>query len=389
MRKTIVHLILLMAMSLLSACDSDVPDLTSMFGSSEHPELLQAVINKDYAAMEMLLEQGVDPDEHTRKRPSGHAAYSDRHTALTMAAAIGDKRAVSLLLQYNADRHEPTQNGQTPMEWALVYKHFDIARLLWEHAPHTGYASHATAAMVMALYDKDYETYLYFRNRVQDKRHIQNVFIALLRNASGRNNRAQGQILESINYLIAQGEKPGPEALYMSMAWYSPTILSVLLSTGLDPDSLLDKNVFDMPYLGLKGTNKNLFDSVDGNTALMSFLSVPSGIDMARSLLEQGANINALNKSGQNALMHFVATSYVSKRYMNQFTVKQVNGHPAPSERYLEYHVPIIKFNAEQGARMDGVDKQGRGLLQQINPDDFDAVHKMQLLKELMGSQGS
>ena len=55
---------------------------------------------------------------------------------------------------------------------------------------------------------------------------------------------------------------------------------------------------------------------------------------------------------------------------------------PAPSNEFMQRQVPVIKFYLNHGARTDTVDKQGKRLIQLINPDDFDAVYKKKFLTD-------
>ena len=369
--------------------DSFLKKLAKKYLHNDHPALIQALFNNDYALMESLLKKGANPDEHSYKMPGGHSAYSDHHTALTIAAANGDERVVRLLLRYKADRHEPTQNGETPLEWALHRYHLNaeklnVAKILWEHAPHTGYESHATTAMLNTLYKEDYRTYQYFRSQLNHPLYAQNLFINLLRNAGRLDDKKQQQIIKLFDYLLKQGEKPGPEVLLIAMSSYSPEIIKILIDTGLNPNALIDKNVFDTDLMGMGKSNRGYYKKYQGNTVLMSFLSTQSGFDIAKKLIEYGADINALNSKGQNALMYFMSTTFTSKKHMSGFKEQMVDGLPKPSYLYNKVHSHVIRFYIENGSRTDIVDKQGRNIYQQINPDDYDASNKIKLIKEII-----
>ncbi len=143
----------------------------------------------------------------------------------------------------------------------------------------------------------------------------------------------------------------------------------------------MDKSIIESVNTKKDNNQGRFIKRIHGNTPLMVFLSAPSAFEISSFLLENGADINALNSKGQNGLMHFITSEYTSNAYMSNFTVKMVDGETAPSDHYLKYHLPVIKFYLKHGARTDIIDNSGRGLLELIDPDDFDAQHKIRFIQ--------
>jgi ankyrin repeat protein len=355
-----------LGIALLSAC------------SNEHPQLIQALIDKDYVTMEALLKKGVDPNQHSDKRPWGHAAYTPHHTALSLAAAQGDQHAVRLMLKYKADRHEKTDDKRTPFIWALQGGHILAAKTLWDHEPHSGYVSHGTHGLVLAAGMHDDETYQYLGSQLTDERYIRSAYFYIAMRSAKNHAPLQAHAENLVSFLSASGDKSGPEALTMAMTAHHPKLIELLLIGGADPNALFDMSFTEeLPRLRSFESISRIYSRYNGNTPLMA-LTHPEGLDSARVLLQGSANINALNSQGQNALMYFVATSFLSAKNVRGDKLETLPEifKGVPSKLFKQEQLPVLEFHLTNGARIDIVDKNGKTLLDLISLDDYDAEYK-------------
>jgi len=93
-------------------------------------ELFRAILLRDYERLRDLLAQGIRPDielpsgppeDYLRLLPDTRLVYYAQHeqgfTALMLAAALGDREAVRILLQNGADRWKKTKRHRTFALW--------------------------------------------------------------------------------------------------------------------------------------------------------------------------------------------------------------------------------------------------------------------------------
>jgi len=93
-------------------------------GSALGPQLIAAIVSKDYTKAQQVLHQGADPD-----------ASDGARTALMLAVRTGDARFVRALIEHGGDvnaRGDHSINGITVLEFAMKYGTVEIVKLLLE-----------------------------------------------------------------------------------------------------------------------------------------------------------------------------------------------------------------------------------------------------------------
>ena len=97
--------------------------------------------------VKLLLENGADPNfEQT----------NTKETALTLAAGKGYLGIVKLLVDGGADVNYHDSGNLTPMDWALLDNHTDVARILLENGAAVSGENSSDRPMVYALERSDY-----------------------------------------------------------------------------------------------------------------------------------------------------------------------------------------------------------------------------------------
>lgn len=171
-----------------------------------------------YAILELLLERGADPDIHGL----------NNYTALHLAAARGDLRAVDLLLKHGADANTTTRidDYETPLEVAAAAGHQKVVdrlkplttRLDWERAAKEGDVK-TLKRMLRAGYEIDKRDG-YSQTALMSAAHV-------------------GQ-RETVDFLISQGanlnhtSKAHLSALMLSIIAGHPQIARMLVKAGAD-----------------------------------------------------------------------------------------------------------------------------------------------------------
>lgn len=246
---------------------------------------------------EALIKAGADINARTK----------DGNTALSLAAARGYPKIVSLLLAADADINTKANNGNTPLMNAILSysygaedKYLMIVRLLLEHGADTTNTEGATAfyyaiqksntALVKLLLDHKVNPNIVFNDGETP-----------LMKAIHRMN------YELINLLISVGadvDKPNVEnGVTPLMAVVNP------LSSRLG----VDHQVEIAQLLISKGADVNK-ESLFFNTALT--IAIQGSVECVHLLLNNGANVNHQMPNGVTPLILTIATAHRSTRYM-------------------------------------------------------------------------
>ena len=135
--------------SSIKALHVENKDTINAVDDDGHSPLILAAYRNHYAAVKLLLDLGAKID------------YSfSQGSALHGAVYKGNKEIVELLLQYKAKVNTPDNNGSTPLIYATLFKHVEIAKLLFKKgADHLAKDSTGQSA-------KDYATSLQIKELI-------------------------------------------------------------------------------------------------------------------------------------------------------------------------------------------------------------------------------
>ena len=366
-----------------------------------------AAINGNAAIIETLLKAGADPN----------ASLSQGQTALMTAARTGNPDAVKALLAHGADRNvrEPVL-GETPLIWAAAENHPDVIKVFVQHGVDVNARSDAlkfpkeefgdgksgrltvlpkgrwtplmyaarqnamgavgalaevgadlnltdpdgTTALVVAVINAHYDLAALLVEKgadpnIGDVTGMTPLYAAVDLNTFGDTPgrptpRPSGKLdaVDIVKVLLAHGANPnarlkapillrvhdrgdgslgeGATPLMRAAKKSDVSVMRPLLDTGADP-KLKTRNQSDalMFAAGLGGVGRfTAFEEKQPTEA--------EQIEAVRLCLEHGADINAVSDAGQTAL-HFAVTAREDS---------------------------LVKFLAEQGAKLDVKDRQGR-----------------------------
>ncbi|WP_426130674.1 ankyrin repeat domain-containing protein [Pararhizobium sp. PWRC1-1] len=84
-------------------------------------ELQRAFVIDDFETMKVLVKQGIDVNSVDAR---------DGSSILLRAVIENDKSTVDLLLEKHADPNKSDRRKMTPLHYAALYKHIDVARAL-------------------------------------------------------------------------------------------------------------------------------------------------------------------------------------------------------------------------------------------------------------------
>jgi cytohesin len=216
-----------------------------------------------------------------------HGLDNDHATPLHVASQCGGTKAARLLLEHGADVHALDGNHSTPLHFASHSGNAKTARLLLEHN-----------ADVHAL-DNDHSTPLHFISQHSDAGAAcillehgalvdarDNKGLTPLQVALQRGNAKVARILLEHGANIDTRNKEGQ----------TPRNLLLAMWSDIRPDDDIDNIRF---FLG-RGADVDAID--DNHSGLLHVASYWGSVEVARLLLEHGANIDVRNSGGQTPL---------------------------------------------------------------------------------------
>ncbi len=244
-------------------------------------QLQMAVSSHDYEGVRNLLESGADPNEEVR----------DNHSRIVhLAVDANQYRITKLLIDYGADINAQTTDGWTPLLFACYKGYTKIARLLI--AAGAGLEKRTGKGVTALIYavvpgHRDIVSDLILAGadvNAKDDREITSLMMA-----------SEGGFIEIARKLLEAGadinaQPTGWTALHYASDTGNKDMVDLLFSYDASPDSGLKR--------GQEEGNRNLWVA----TPLM--FAVDKGhFEVAKRLLEAGADVNAQTAEGNTALI--------------------------------------------------------------------------------------
>jgi ankyrin repeat protein len=286
----------------------------------EQTALMWAAAENHAAAVKALVAAGAELNAHSKTlnfpeykyETNGMAVFLLPHggwTALMYAARQNAVDAAAALADSKADLNATDADGTTALELAIINLHYDLASLLLSKGADPNVADSTGMTALYAATDMRAPAGMMTRPdpKLRDEIDAAGMVKVLLAHGANPNLKLQKPIIGRHNNLVGDtslGE--GATPLMRAAKTNDLPIIRLLLDGGADPTVTLK----------------------DRTTTAM----VASSLDAIKLLVEHGVDINAFNANGQTVL-HSAAT----------------RGSTA-----------IIQYAADQGARLDQKDKQGR-----------------------------
>jgi ankyrin repeat protein len=289
----------------------------------EQTALMWAAAENHPAAVKALVAAGADLNAHSKVlsfpdykyETNGMAVFLLPHggwTALMYAARQNALAAAAALADAKADLNARDADGTTALQLAVINLHYDLASMLLNKGADPNAADSTGMTALYAATDMRAPANMMTRPdpKLRDEIDAAGMVKVLLAHGANPNLRLEKPIIGRHNNLVGDtslGE--GTTPLMRASKANDIPIMRLLLDGGADPT------------IPLK----------DRTTTAM----VANSLDAIKLLVEHGVDINAFNVNGQT-ILHNAAT----------------RGSTA-----------IIQYAADQGARLDQKDKQGRTAL--------------------------
>ncbi len=286
----------------------------------EQTALMWAAAENHAAAVKVLAGAGADLNVHSKVlsfpeykyETNGMAVFLLPHggwTALMYAARQNAVAAAAALADSKADLNAVDADGTTALHLAIINLHYDLASLLLNKGADPNVTDNSGMTALYAATDMRAPANMMTRPdpKLRDEIDAAGVVKVLLAHGADPNLRLKKPIIGRHNNLLGDtslGE--GTTPLMRAAKANDLPIMKLLLDGGADPTITLK----------------------DHTTAAM----IATSLDAIKLLVEHGIDVNAFNSNGQT-LLHNAAG----------------RGSTA-----------IIQYAADQGARLDQKDKQGR-----------------------------
>ncbi len=236
--------------------DLQMSDLLIQTGANPNAEnslgvtpLSLACTNASSPMVQLLLSAGANPN----------LALQSGETPLMTCARTGNVEAVQSLLAHGADVNaKESRRGQTALMWAVAQKHFAVTQALIEGGAELDARS------------KSGFTPLLFAARVGD--------------------RESASLLLEAGASVNESTPKDGSALLVASASGHEDLAIFLLETGADPNTPDANGITPLHFAALKGLptlGRLRYSTVD------SYLFRPNMMELAKELLERGANPNA------------------------------------------------------------------------------------------------
>jgi len=249
-------------------------DLDSTFGENQSPCLHYAVLSRQPAVVDLLLDSGQDVDV----RDVGG------RTALMRAAEQGDREMAAHLIDKGADVNAVDNIHLTALHWAVRSGKLDVIKLLVERGADINMADSngITPVYAAAMYGQE-PVYSYLRDQGAPIDIASSDGTSMIHAAVfGGNRQIVADLLDHGQDINARHPLHGVTPIFGALDRPDPDIDFIRF--------LLDR-----------GAEVNLFDSMVGYSPLM-LAALGGNTDVFRLLIDRGADYNAVNKDGVSVL---------------------------------------------------------------------------------------
>ena len=326
------------AAELLLAAGANV----NLAGKYTGTPLIAALSGKHADLARLLLARGADPN-HTR--PAAYGEGYSGSSALSLAIA-NLPNLVPTLLAHHAAVNEI--NG-SPLATAIGAKRPDLVRLLL--ARHADVNGAEGAPLLAAIRAQDPGTARFLLQRGAKINPPRSKVVLTRSSASPISAARTLPTIETTPSTLRVAVMYGPECFDLLMqagADITPDKPDILLAAASAGHAVLFDRLISL------GANVNAADT-DGNTALTeAFVHAPDGI---RTLLEQGANPNAINRSMQTPLIMAAQTGNAEAARLLIAHSVNVNFKPPHSHTALHFalrhknNADVVKLLTQAGAK--------------------------------------
>lgn len=276
-----------------------------------------------------------------------------RTTAIQMASILGNLEIVDTLIAQGADVNKCLAT-ETALGYALESKSSDSTKVV---------ESLLKAGADPYRPDGTRKTPLDYANASGDKAKIKLIKDAM---ATGKVQREKDKKLlkattkgkvEEVKKLLASGANPNTYADYDTYV-NDPFNVHSNNKTPL----MLAKDMETAQALLSAGADVNIVDGY-GYTALHWTLNTPEGLERAKWLIKNGANLNVLNSSNRTPLLHSMRRQWWDKAQLllnagADVTVRDIDGHNALFFASKYENKPLIKELMKRGLRLTAKEKE-------------------------------
>ena len=318
--------------SLLLARGVDVNARENTYGETA---LMLAVTENHPAAAKLLIDHGAEVNvrskalEYSKDRFGLEGVTTvlphGSWTALMYAARQGSLGAARVLAEAHADMNLADPDGATALVLAIINSHYDTAALLIEKGADPNLADSTGMAALYAAVDVNTLGEVYGRpgRQFADERTALDVIQLLLQHGANPNAQLNSPTLFRAHTPGDGNLAAGSTPLMRAAKNGDAPAMRLLLDHGADPSIAQRSGVTALMLAAGLGRGLGVFAK--------DFATEPEMLAAVKVLLDRHVDVNAANDKGQTAL-HFAAMA----------------------------SDPIVKVLAENGARLDAKDKQGR-----------------------------
>jgi len=317
----------------------------NVVSTSSYTPLTLAVMRRNQEAVELLVKSGANVNAMT----------NGRWTALHMAVRTGQIKLAEMLIDKGADINVRTDQEMTPLMLAVLHRHTDIEQ---------------------RLRDKGAATDIFVETIKGDRKAVE----VLLRSAPEVVNAKNGEFrplhwaaycgyIDILNVLVANGadvqaDTEHASPLYWAVRKNHIEAAKLLLSAGAPVDAVNEK----------------------GNTVLHYVVSP----EMAQLLIDKGADVNKRSEQGHTPLHGIVGSNGHKGvlKLLLQFGVDVSERHPESQHIEAEKkQIEIARCLLDNGADLNAKDNVGLTALEQARREGYDSV--VRFLNSYQNQSGS